>query len=114
MPTVRPSASVGEALEEMTRKGLGVTAVTDDDAKLLGIFTDGDLRRLLEQKIDMSDTPIEAVMVVDCTTVAEDILAADALRIMQEGRFNALLVVDENRHLEGVLNMHDLLRARVI
>ena len=114
MPTVRPSASVGEALEEMTRKGLGVTAVTDDDAKLLGIFTDGDLRRLLEQKVDMSETPIEAVMVVDCTTVAEDILAADALRIMQEGRFNALLVVDENRHLEGVLNMHDLLRARVI
>ena len=114
MPTVRPSDSVGAALEEMTRKGLGVTAVTDDDAKLLGIFTDGDLRRLLEQKIDMSETPIEAVMVVDCTTVAEDILAADALRIMQEGRFNALLVVDENRHLEGVLNMHDLLRARVI
>ena len=114
MPTVRPDATVGEALEEMTRKGLGVTAVTDASGKLLGIFTDGDLRRLFEQKIDMSDTPIKAVMVVDCTTVKDDILAADALRIMQAGRFNALLVVDENQHPEGVLNMHDLLRARVI
>ena len=114
MPAVRPHVSIGEALEEMTRKGLGVTAITDDDLKLLGIFTDGDLRRLLEQKIDMLNTPIEAVMVKNCTTVSEDILAADALRIMQEGRFNALLVVDEHNRLEGVLNMHDLLRARVI
>ena len=114
MPTVRPSASVAEALEEMTRKGLGVTAITDEENQLLGIFTDGDLRRLLEQKVDMLNTPIETVMVADCTTVDADILAADALRIMQEGRFNALLVVDSQKHLQGVLNMHDLLRARVI
>ena len=114
MPAVRPNAMVGEALQEMTLKGLGVTAITDDDGRLMGIFTDGDLRRLLEQKIDMLTTPISTVMVADCTTVSEDILAADALRIMQEGRFNALLVVDDQNRLEGVLNMHDLLRARVI
>ncbi|MGR8947639.1 MAG: KpsF/GutQ family sugar-phosphate isomerase [Gammaproteobacteria bacterium] len=114
MPMVRPDATVAEALEEMTRKGLGVTAITEADGTLLGIFTDGDLRRLLEQKIDMLVTPISTVMVADCTTVSEDILAADALRIMQEGRFNALFVVDADNRLEGVLNMHDLLRARVI
>ena len=114
MPTVQPDASIAEALEEMTRKGLGITAITDARGILLGIFTDGDLRRLLEQKVDMLKTPIESVMVEDCTTVGQDILAADALRIMQEGRFNALLVVDDQRRLEGVLNMHDLLRARVI
>ena len=114
MPAVRPSATIAEALEEMTRKGLGVTAITAVDGTLQGIFTDGDLRRLFEQKIDMLTTPISAVMVADCTTVSEDILAADALRIMQEGRFNALLVVDDKNRLDGVLNMHDLLRARVI
>ena len=114
MPTVRADASIAEALEEMTKKGLGITAVTQESGKLLGIFTDGDLRRLIEQKIDMLATPIEAVMVTDCTTVSNDILAADALRIMQEGRFNALVVVDDDRQLKGVLNMHDLLRARVM
>lgn len=114
MPTVGADATIAEALEEMTKKGLGVTAVTETDGTLLGIFTDGDLRRLFEQKIDLVATSIETVMVKDCTTVSHDILAADALRIMQEGRFNALVVVDENRRLEGVLNMHDLLRARVM
>ena len=114
MPTVRATATIAEALEEMTKKGLGVTAVTETDGTLLGIFTDGDLRRLFEQKIDLLTTSIETVMVRDCTTVSHDILAADALRIMQEGRFNALVVVGENRQLEGVLNMHDLLRARVM
>lgn len=114
MPSVRADASIAEALEEMTNKGLGITAITEVDGTLLGIFTDGDLRRLLEQKIDMLTTPIETVMVADCTTVSHDILAADALRIMQEGRFNALVVVDPKRRLEGVLNMHDLLRARVM
>jgi len=114
MPTVRADATIAEALEEMTKKGLGVTAVTEPDGTLLGIFTDGDLRRLFEQKIDLLNTSIDTVMVRDCTTVSHDILAADALRIMQEGRFNALVVVDKSRRLEGVLNMHDLLRARVM
>lgn len=114
MPTVGRDASIAEALEEMTRKGLGVTAITDQDLTLQGIFTDGDLRRLFDQKIDLLTSRIESVMVTNCTTVRRDILAADALRIMQEGRFNALLVVDEKYRLEGVLNMHDLLRARVM
>ena len=114
MPRVLPSALVSDALVEMTRKGLGITAVTDDSGHLLGIFTDGDLRRVLDQKIDIANTAIESVMVRDCTKVDSDILAADALRIMQEGRFNALVVVDEDDRLTGVLNMHDLLRLRVM
>lgn len=113
MPTVGCDVSIGDALSEMTGKGLGMTAVIDADERLSGIFTDGDLRRVLDQKIDINATSIGSVVNPDCTTVAADILAAEALRIMQDGKFNALLVVDDERRLVGVLNMHDLLRSRV-
>ncbi|MGR9089199.1 MAG: KpsF/GutQ family sugar-phosphate isomerase [Gammaproteobacteria bacterium] len=111
MPTVTPTAAIGDALVEMTRKGLGMTAVIDVAGHVKGIFTDGDLRRVIDQRIDINTTPIENVMTRDCTTADADILAADALRIMQERKINALLVVDHEQRLSGVLNMHDLLRS---
>ncbi len=113
MPTVGCDMTISDALGEMTAKGLGMTAVVDTDGRLSGIFTDGDLRRVLDQKIDINTTSIGSVMNPDCVSVAQDILAAEALRIMQDGKFNALLVVDRERRLVGVLNMHDLLRSRV-
>lgn len=111
MPTVTPSAAISDALVEMSRKGLGMTAVIDDAGRVKGIFTDGDLRRVIDQRVDINTTPIENVMTRDCTTADADILAADALRIMQERKINALLVVDHEQRLSGVLNMHDLLRS---
>jgi len=113
MPAVLPDAAISDALVEMTRKGLGMTAVIDRDSRVLGIFTDGDLRRVLDQKLDITSTAIATVMTPDCTTVAAGILAAEALRIMQDGKINALLVIDDEQRLTGVLNMHDLLRSRV-
>ena len=111
MPTVSPDAKIADALVEMTRKGLGMTAVVDAEQRVVGVFTDGDLRRAIDQRVDLNDTLIAAAMTRDCTTVDSDLLAADALRIMQERKINALLVVDGDRRLIGVLNMHDLLRT---
>ncbi|MFT4560772.1 MAG: arabinose-5-phosphate isomerase [Gammaproteobacteria bacterium] len=113
MPVVTPDTSVAEALVEVTQKGLGMTAVVDHQSSVLGIFTDGDLRRVIDQRIDINTTSIREVMTTQCTTVSANILAADALRIMQDGKFNALLVVNSDQRLIGVLNMHDLLRSRV-
>jgi arabinose-5-phosphate isomerase len=113
MPVVTPETSVAEALVEITQKGLGVTAVVAPDSTVLGIFTDGDLRRVIDQRFDINTTSISEVMTTQCTMVNANILAADALRIMQDGKFNALLVIDAERRLTGVLNMHDLLRSRV-
>ena len=113
MPTVSSDVTISDALVEMTGKGLGMTAVIDSEGRVAGIFTDGDLRRVLDQKTDITCATVGSVMTPDCTTVNADILAAEALRIMQDGKFNALLVVDDNSRLVGVLNMHDLLRSRV-
>lgn len=99
---------------EITRKGMGMTAVVDDQKRVLGIFTDGDLRRALDHGIDVMRTPMRSVMTKNCKTVRGDMLAAEALRIMQDNKINALLIVDERNLLAGVLNMHDLLRARVV
>ena len=114
MPVVSPDDRVADTLVVMTRAGLGLAAVIDDDQKVLGIFTDGDLRRVLEREDDVREAPISQVMTPNCKTVSRDLLAAEALRIMQEQKINALLVVDANVRLCGVLNMHDLLRARVM
>lgn len=113
MPWVGPDALISDALVEVTQKGLGMTAIIDAERRVLGIFTDGDLRRVIDQKYDINTTLINKVMTPHCTTVSADILAAHALRIMQDGKINALLVVDDEQRLTGVLNMHDLLRSRV-
>ncbi len=114
MPCVTPDTPLGEALLEVTRKGLGMTAVLGARRAVLGVFTDGDLRRALDRGVDVMGTPVSEVMTVRCTTVHEEMLAAEALEIMQRMKINALLVVDDDNVLVGVLNMHDLLKARVL
>ncbi len=114
IPAVAASASLKEALLEMTRKGLGMTAVVDDKNRLLGIYTDGDLRRSLDHDININNTAIEDVMTANCKTIAPDVLAVEALNMMEDNKINAIVVVDENTQLLGALNMHDLLRAGVV
>ena len=114
MPQVAPSVPLKEALFEMTRKGLGLTAIVDGERRVVGVFTDGDLRRVLDRGTDVLHAPVESVMTRTCKTIAANTLAAEALRVMQETKINALLVVDDAGRLEGVLNMHDLLKARVL
>ena len=114
IPRVRADAQLGSALLEMTQKGLGMTAVVDEQNKVIGIYTDGDLRRTLDHGVDVHNTTIGEVMTKDCKTAQSDILAAEALSMMEEFKINALIVTDDNNSLIGVLNMHDLLRARVM
>ena len=114
MPMVSPDTRLVEALIEMTRKGLGLTAVVDANQRVLGIFTDGDLRRAIDRGLDARTIRMQEVMTVDCKKIVPDLLAAEALGIMQEMQINALLVVDEDRVLRGAINMHDLLKARVV
>ena len=114
MPTVGLDVPVSEALMEMTRTGLGTVAIVDDDTKVLGIYTDGDLRRTLDRKIDVNEAKISEVMTASCVTVPPNMLAAEGLKIMEDKEINSLLVVDDDHRLIGVLSMHDLLRAGVI
>ncbi len=111
MPSVAETALISDALLEMTEKKLGMTAIVDDSGKVSGIFTDGDLRRMLEKNLDIHRTAIVAVMTKNCTTISGRILAAEAMQIMQQKKINALLVVDEKLRLQGALNMHDLIQA---
>lgn len=114
IPLVQADTPVREALMEVTRKHLGMTAVTDSNQRLLGIFTDGDLRRTLDQGVDLATTLIRDVMTADATRIQPGILAAEALSLMQERKINALLVVDAQDRPVGALNMHDMLKAGVI
>ncbi|ATC96166.1 KpsF/GutQ family sugar-phosphate isomerase [Pseudoalteromonas tunicata] len=114
MPKVSSDAIIRDALIEMSAKGLGMTTIVDSDNRLLGLFTDGDLRRILEQKIDIHTTSIQAVMTKNCTTASCDMLAAEALNIMERKRINGLLIVNQQNQAIGALNMQDLLRAGVI
>ena len=114
IPTVYAGSLLSAALMEMTEKGLGVTAVIDTDNKLLGVFTDGDLRRSLDTGVDVHITDIESVMTAHCRTIHADALAAEALHMMEQHRINAIPVIDTGHTLTGILNMHDLLRARVV
>lgn len=114
LPRVTVQASLKEALLEMTRKGLGMTAVVDADQRLVGIFTDGDLRRLLDRDVDVRAAMIAEVMKRDPRTISEDVLAVEAVRVMQEAKVNGLLALDAEGRLSGALNMHDLLRAGVV
>ncbi len=113
-PKVRSGTLICDALLEITRKGLGATAIVDDADIVQGIFTDGDLRRALDHNVDLHTTPIDEAMTRNCTLVSPGLLAAEALQIMEQGKFSALLVVDKNKRLVGALNMHDLLRAGVV
>lgn len=114
IPIVKPDCLLDEALVEVTRKSLGMTAVVNEQNQLLGIFTDGDLRRTLDKGYDVHMTPVSKVMTINGITITPKMLAAEALKIMQEHKITALVVVNEQRILLGVVHMHDLLRVGVI
>jgi arabinose-5-phosphate isomerase len=114
LPKVASGTSLLATLEEMSRKGLGMSAVVDADGVLAGIFTDGDLRRALDLGIDVHQILIDTVMTQHCTTIAATALAAEALQLMESRSINGLLVLDQERRPIGALNMHDLLRAGVV
>ncbi len=115
IPRVAERAPVSEALLEMSRKGLGMTAVVATDDRLSGVFTDGDLRRLFQDKaVNVHTLTAGTVMTANCKTAQPQMLAAEALEMMDRYKINGLLVVDTDNKLVGALNMHDLLRAGVV
>lgn len=114
LPTVPLDASLSAALLEMTRKGLGMTAVLDDAGQIAGVFTDGDLRRVLDQGVDVRQAAIRTVMTPGGKRIGADQLAAEAVGLMEKHKITALLVVDAQGRLTGIVHMHDLLRAGVV
>lgn len=114
IPKVSSAMLLRDGLIEMTQKGLGMTAVVDDDDRILGIFTDGDLRRALDAGADVRKTTMREVMHEGCKTTEPDVLAAEAVNLMEGNRITALLVADSNRRLLGALNIHDLFRAGIM
>jgi arabinose-5-phosphate isomerase len=114
LPKVARGTSLRDSLMEMTHKRLGMTAILEADGRLAGIFTDGDLRRSLDRNIDIRKTTIDEVMTVHGKTARPEMLAAEALKIMEDNKIGALIVVDENDYPIGAFNLQDLLRAGVM
>jgi arabinose-5-phosphate isomerase len=114
VPTLDQSAPVPVALAAMTRGGMGMAVVLDADARITGIFTDGDLRRAMERLGDLRATPVSAVMTRNPRTIGSRRLAVEAVEMMEANKINQLLVVDDAGALCGALNMHDLFRAKVV
>ncbi len=110
IPAVNASVTLRDALLEMTDKGLGMTAIIDEKNTILGIYTDGDLRRTLDTGSDIRTTTIREVMHANCKTTSADVLAAEALHLLEENKITSLLVADDNGKLVGALNIHDLFR----
>ena len=114
LPHVRPEAPLKEGLLEMSRKGLGMTTVIDEGHKLLGVFTDSDLRRVLDRTLDLSGTTMREVMTAQPKAAQPRMLAAEAVHLMETYRITALPVVDDNNVVVGAVNVHDLFRAGVM
>ena len=114
IPRVSPQATLSEALLEMTRKGLGMTAIVDPQGHALGIFTDGDLRRVIDSGVDVRKVDIAEVMTRGGKSVTPAQLAVDAVNLMDRHKITVLMVLDAERRLLGVIHMHDLLRAGVV
>ena len=114
VPAVSTDVSLRDGLMEMTQKGLGMTAIVDNDHKIVGIFTDGDLRRALDDGADVHKTRMSDVMHTGCKTTSADILAAEAVHILEENKITSLLVADDEQRLVGALNVHDLFRAGIM
>jgi arabinose-5-phosphate isomerase len=110
IPAVAADVSLRDGLMEMTEKGLGMTAIVGENGVLEGIFTDGDLRRTLDDGADIHKTKIRDVMHSNCTVTSADVLAAEALHLLEENKITSLLVTDDDNHLVGALNIHDLFR----
>ncbi len=114
IPKVPRNATVSQTLLEMSEKGLGMTAITDADNTLLGIYTDGDLRRSLDKNINVNQTSVGEVMTANCHTTTADTLVASVLKTMEDAGINAILVIDNENKLIGAFNMHDVLRAGIV
>lgn len=113
LPKVSANTLIRDALLEISDKGLGMTTITNDQGQLLGLFTDGDLRRILDKRIDIHSTLIGDVMTVNPTTTSPHLLAAEGLHLMQSNNINGLILVEQGK-VVGALNMHDLLKAGVV
>jgi arabinose-5-phosphate isomerase len=113
VPTVRAHTTLAEGLMEVTSKGLGMTAIVDEAARVLGVFTDGDLRRALDRAADLHSTRMDQVMTLSPKTVSPGTLAAEAVNLMETHRITSLVVLDADGKIVGALNVHDLLRAGV-
>lgn len=114
LPMVDEHVMLSDAIMEISRKGVGMTAIVGDGQKVLGIYTDGDLRRTLAKKLDFSTTPVRSVMSTSPHCIAPNRLAVDAVEMMEQHNISQMLVVNEQQQLVGALNMHDLLHAKVI
>ena len=114
LPAVLLGTPLKEAIVRMSEKGLGMLAVTDAEGRLKGVFTDGDLRRLFQERDSFAGLKVDDIMHASPKTISADCLATEALKAMQSGHVNGLLVVEENGVLIGALNMHDLLMARIV
>ena len=114
IPAVLSDVNLRDGLMEMTQKGLGMTAIVDKDRKILGIFTDGDLRRALDEGADVHTTKMSEIMHKDCKTTSADTLAAEAVHVLDENKITSLLVVDDDNRVVGALNIHDLFRAGIM
>jgi arabinose-5-phosphate isomerase len=114
VPSVGPDTPFFELMHEMTSKGLGASAITEADGRPVGIFTDGDLRRLLERGVDLRAVSARDVMLPNPKTIRDDALAAEAAQVMEQYRITSVLVVDGEGRLRGFINSNDLLRAKVI
>ena len=111
IPTVSPTATLADAIVEMTEKGLGMTTVAKEDLRLLGIFTDGDLRRAVEDGTDLRATPLTEVMTADARTIRQELLAAEAMALMERHQISALVVVDDQSTVLGIVTLLALLKA---
>ena len=114
LPMVKADTPLSQGLLEMSRKGLGMTAVVDDRKHVVGVFTDGDLRRALDREIDIHGSKMADVMTAGCRSIGPQELAAEAVLLMERHAINGLLVLDASGMLVGALNVHDLLRAGVM
>ena len=114
IPAVPRTALLSDAILEMSRKGMGMTAIVEPDGRVAGIFTDGDLRRTLGKPIDLRETPVERVMSAHPRTIQPERLAAEAVKLMDDHRITQILVVDADSRLVGALNLHDLFQAKVL
>ena len=111
IPTVTPTAALADAIVEMTQKGLGMTTIASDDRQLLGIFTDGDLRRAVENGTDLRATPLTEAMTADARTIHQELLAAEAMALMERHQISALVVVDDQNTIIGIVTLLALLKA---
>jgi len=114
LPLVQNTVTLKDAIIEISAKGLGMTGVTNENGKLVGLFTDGDLRRWLDKGGDITTLPITEVMTVNFTSSTDKVLAAETLKVMEDKKINGLFIVDSEQTPIGALNMHDLLKAGVI